>query len=216
MRKEREALKLALEALDIVKIHFTQNRHVNEAITAIKEALAQPEQLEGLQLIHKADIDLAKKRAIEAQPEQEPVAAIRALSNQCAALIQERDELQKQVWRYEKNGVTCQTYQHKIDRTCSECNVQEDYTTTPQIEQEPVATVQCINGVTIGYLDVMQPIGTKLYTTPPQRTWVGMTDDDIAVVLTGDASLGTRLDELTPSWIELVKAVEAKLKEKNT
>ena len=40
---EREALKLALEALDIVKRHYTQNRHVNEAITAIKEALAQPE-----------------------------------------------------------------------------------------------------------------------------------------------------------------------------
>jgi hypothetical protein len=35
-----EALDLALEALDIVKIHFTQNRHVNEAITAIKQALA--------------------------------------------------------------------------------------------------------------------------------------------------------------------------------
>jgi hypothetical protein len=32
---------------------------------------------------------------------------------------------------------------------------------------QPVATVQCINGVTIGYLDVMQPVGTKLYTTPP-------------------------------------------------
>ncbi len=31
---------------------------------------------------------------------------------------------------------------------------------------EPVATVQCINGVTIGYLDVMQPVGTKLYTHP--------------------------------------------------
>jgi hypothetical protein len=39
-----EALKLALKALDVVKLHFTQNRHVNEAITAIKEALAQPEQ----------------------------------------------------------------------------------------------------------------------------------------------------------------------------
>jgi hypothetical protein len=39
-----EALKLALEALDVVKLHFTQNRHVNEAITAIKEALSQPEQ----------------------------------------------------------------------------------------------------------------------------------------------------------------------------
>ena len=43
MDKRTEALKLALEALDIVKIHYTQNRHVNEAITAIKEALAQPE-----------------------------------------------------------------------------------------------------------------------------------------------------------------------------
>tara|TARA_R110000822_G_scaffold9279_1_gene36064 strand:- start:249 stop:494 length:246 start_codon:yes stop_codon:yes gene_type:complete len=38
------ALKLALEALDIVKLQYTQNRHVNEAIAAIKEALAQPEE----------------------------------------------------------------------------------------------------------------------------------------------------------------------------
>jgi hypothetical protein len=33
--------------------------------------------------------------------------------------------------------------------------------------QEPVGTVQCINGITIGYLDVMHPVGTKLYTAPP-------------------------------------------------
>lgn len=31
---------------------------------------------------------------------------------------------------------------------------------------EPVATVQCVRGVTFGYLDVMQPVGTKLYTHP--------------------------------------------------
>ena len=43
MTKE-EAMKLALFALDIVKIHYTQNRHINEAITALKEQLAQPEQ----------------------------------------------------------------------------------------------------------------------------------------------------------------------------
>jgi hypothetical protein len=30
--------------LDIVKIHFTQNRHVNEAITAIKQARSAPVQ----------------------------------------------------------------------------------------------------------------------------------------------------------------------------
>ena len=41
---DKEAMKLALFALDIVKIHFTQNRHVNEAITALKARLAQPEQ----------------------------------------------------------------------------------------------------------------------------------------------------------------------------
>jgi hypothetical protein len=38
---DKEAMKLALFALDIVKIHYTQSRHVNEAITALKERLAQ-------------------------------------------------------------------------------------------------------------------------------------------------------------------------------
>lgn len=37
-----EAMKLALFALDIVKIHYTQNRHINEAIAALKERLADP------------------------------------------------------------------------------------------------------------------------------------------------------------------------------
>jgi len=40
---DKEAMKLALFALDIVKIHYTQSRHINEAITALKERLAQPE-----------------------------------------------------------------------------------------------------------------------------------------------------------------------------
>ena len=47
---------------------------------------------------------------------------------------------------------------------------------------EPVATVQCINGVTVGYLDVMQPVGTKLYThpsPPAQQVAVPMTEAQI-------------------------------------
>jgi hypothetical protein len=48
---DKEAMKLALFALDIVKIHYTQSRHINEAIAALKEALAQPEQTEVQQLI---------------------------------------------------------------------------------------------------------------------------------------------------------------------
>jgi hypothetical protein len=39
---DKEVMKLALFALDIVKIHYTQNRHINEAITALKDRLADP------------------------------------------------------------------------------------------------------------------------------------------------------------------------------
>jgi len=39
---DKEAMKLALFALDIVKIHYTQSRHINEAIAALKERLADP------------------------------------------------------------------------------------------------------------------------------------------------------------------------------
>jgi len=48
------------------------------------------------------------------------------------------------------------------------------------------------------------PIGTNLYTTPPQRTWVSLTDEDEL-----DWEEGGNLKDL-------VKAIEAKLKEKNT
>jgi len=43
----------------------------------------------------------------------------------------------------------------------------------------------------------------RLYTTPPQRTWVGLTDED-------------ELDWDGGDLKSLVKAIEAKLKEKNT
>jgi hypothetical protein len=57
-----EALALALEALDIVKIHFTQNRHVNEAITAIKQARALDKKAEN-----------ARELGLDYEPVQEPV-----------------------------------------------------------------------------------------------------------------------------------------------
>jgi hypothetical protein len=46
-------------------------------------------------------------------------------------------------------------------------------------------------------------------TTPSQRTWVGLTDDEIALIA-ADCSL------ITPSDFYFAKAVEAKLKEKNS
>jgi hypothetical protein len=78
------------------------------------------------------------------------------------------------------------------------------------VQQEPVATVQCINGITIGYLDVMQPVGTKLYTPPPaaQRQWVGLTNAEIdelsRTMVKGNKSV---------NWLSF--SIEARLKENN-
>ena len=81
------------------------------------------------------------------------------------------------------------------------------YTTPPAAQQEPVGTVRCIHGITIGYLDVMQPVGTKLYTTPlAQRQWVGLTDEEI------DKTYETKIWDARRSY---ARAIEAKLKEKN-
>ena len=86
-----------------------------------------------------------------------------------------------------------------------------------QPEQEPVAWIcegsssdekHAIDYWT-GDVDDL-PIGTQLYTSPPpQRTWVGLTDEDKASFWTADQMTGEE-------WRRLFAEVEAKLKEKNT
>ena len=46
----------------------------------------------------------------------------------------------------------------------------------------------------------------RYYTTPPQRTWVGLSDDELSEIM--------RINYART--IPLIAAVEAKLKEKNT
>jgi len=77
-----------------------------------------------------------------------------------------------------------------------------------QPEQEPVAYV---TGTYAGRFVIaplnpamVLPVNMALYTTPQQRTWVGLTDEDDI-----DWEDGGNLKDL-------VKAIEAKLKEKNT
>jgi hypothetical protein len=48
-----------------------------------------------------------------------------------------------------------------------------------------------------------------LYTAPLQREWQGLTDEEIMSLLPGAV-------RLPPGWSETVRAIEAKLKEKNT
>lgn len=132
-----EAMKQALEALENVRIDYDfhgnpaddENKMIAPAITALRTAIEQAEKSNINQVIHLYDKP-------PAAPVQEPVACIRSLTDQCAALIKERDELQKQVWRYEKHGVTCQTYGDKVESSCSECNVHENYTNPPAAQRE--------------------------------------------------------------------------------
>ena len=51
-----------------------------------------------------------------------------------------------------------------------------------------------------------------LYTTPPQRTWVGLTDEEIKSIWLSEKDYGD-------DWLDvqgIARAIEAKLKEKNT
>jgi len=70
-------------------------------------------------------------------------------------------------------------------------------------EQEPVAWAD--HGVVNWIADKQFKHASLLYTTPPQRTWVELTDEDISEIVRGTHNTGS-----------FVRAIEAKLKEKNT
>jgi len=76
-----------------------------------------------------------------------------------------------------------------------------------QPEQEPVAWVSHNAGLYHGKPDEsLNPL--PLYTTPPQREWQGLTDEEVMSLLPGAV-------RLPPGWVDTVRAIEAKLKEKN-
>lgn len=116
---DRELMQQALDALEGIQWPGSPS-FVKAAITALRERLAQLEQ--------EPFFTEANGFPQTFVPKDRQKQAIRGLTDQCAALVWERDELQKQVWRYEQHGVTCQTYRHKVEQSCSECNVQEKYT----------------------------------------------------------------------------------------
>ena len=74
--------------------------------------------------------------------------------------------------------------------------------------QEPVGEVLNERG-DVDYLSYVPPAGTPLYTAPPaaQRTWVGLTDEEI------EKTCETQVWDARRSY---ARAIEAKLKEKNT
>ena len=148
---EREALKFALEGLE--KWGWGDDpRGAKKYITAIEEALAQPE--------YQSTADKSKlekvpaKGTLLAQLEQKPV-----------------------VWMYQ-------------DKSTHEVRFQKHMR---------------------DFVDHGQTYETPLYTTPPQRTWVGLTDEEKQEWI--DAM---PYDPEPRHCMILVNVIEAKLKEKNT
>ena len=84
-----------------------------------------------------------------------------------------------------------------------------------QPEQEPVATLDDLeqeiyeNTRQFVSRDVMEWMLKRYYTTPPQRTWVGLTDEEISEVL------GSDIHDEPSGELRFIRAIEVKLKQKN-
>ena len=89
-----------------------------------------------------------------------------------------------------------------------------------QSEQEPVAWRTKVDHImfTSKRKDVL-PLGgdlEPLYITPPQRTWVGLTDEEIEVTEALKAPPVHPDFVDCDDWMEFARAIENKLKAKNT
>jgi hypothetical protein len=211
----QEALKQALEALEnhtAIK-HPQQIHYRDKAITAIKEALAQPEQFCDTNCVwtdHHPDCRLTQT--------QEPVAWL--ITDEKINSLQV-DSIQRLIDRARhahmtdiKLRINGQDEWHQADWLKHLTR-----TTPPQSEQEPVAWMfQHDETGRMNYVSndgvhnptmflEMNPryaLVCPLYTHPPQRTWVGLTDEEF-----------NELDKEDLSLRQFVQAIDDKLKEKN-
>ena len=86
-----------------------------------------------------------------------------------------------------------------------------------QPKQEPLAWISTGTARMIHWTSDKPAYGddwVPLYTTPPQRTWVGLTKEEIAEFDTWHDHREEEVGWCNPS--EIVAYIEAKLKEKNT
>jgi hypothetical protein len=102
---------------------------------------------------------------------------------------------------------------HNADINLTRLNkLLDELTEFPPAQQEPVLW-EMPDGKTADKWALQFYRGQKgkpLYTTPPQREWVGLTDGEVKHIEETTTCLGNE------SWLRnLTQAIEAKLKEKN-
>jgi hypothetical protein len=83
-------------------------------------------------------------------------------------------------------------------------------------EPEPVAKFVLADGLNkrVKLLVDDLPIGTLFYTTPPQREWQGLTDEEMSETYNVNYSIYKEHVEYV-DFVLIYRAIEAKLKEKN-
>ena len=210
----RKALELALEALE----DRTSLMKWQIARDAVKEALAQPEQEPVAWKLMPRE---ATREMLEAMDEcstegyDERLYAGHAASVYMAAW----DAQQPQPERYITDAM-------KVRQAVAQALLDDVYAEElEQPEAKQSGTISITTPAPIAYLcenatghkyfrwkkpsNVYKPI--PLYTTPPQRTWVGLTDEEIA-----DCAEKMEASDPTDSfWREFFRGIEAKLKDKN-
>ena len=90
-----------------------------------------------------------------------------------------------------------------------------------QPEQEPVATVTSESGnpnLSMSWWhEPALPVGTKIYTSPPKREWVGLTADEIWQCNKASGSaVEFHICYEHQNLEDFAESIEEKLKEKNT
>jgi hypothetical protein len=157
----QEALKLALEALEGFYEYGYDRQECFEHITAIKEALAKEK---ALQALHNENERLGLYKDAYAQPEQEPVGKLQEPAAERAWFT----IAELNAWADKKLSENPHWVMPKDEPERKEALAQT---------QEPVAYL-CENAVGHKYFRWKKPSSTykpiPLYTTPPQRTWVGL------------------------------------------
>jgi hypothetical protein len=179
---DKEAMKLALEALELLtdtEQTFGALDYGDNAITALKERLAQPEQ-EPVQELKDKPAPW-HHRILKAHPFSEP-----------------------SEW---PDSLRLKYVMEELDQYRSAFTLSPAQPAQP--EQEPVAWFSPSGNLYKTRFHATangEQVVTPLYTTPPQREWVGLTDEEMKAVCAQTWSYDPYL---------IARAIEAKLKEKN-
>ena len=212
----QEALKLALEALENAEYGDYDKKELNKAITAIKEALAQPEQDNTYTYASSLATAIWQKHYIKDSPKWKPLDTIDGvltqIDNMTCGLVREKPAQPEQepvAWQW----LDTAHFRKKLPKDAGD-GVWNPLYAAPQRTERPVDCERCnrLEEQAYDLVGKLRVANIKL-SMQPQRTWVGLTDEDC---------------EEVERWVEfkeegsgripmqkLARYIEAKLKEKN-